>query len=884
MQGWTASAREELERYCKRARIRLADSGADADEVVEDLRRHIETECERAGLKLVTAEDVRRIAASLGEPDTANPEAPPREAQAVGRPIGPHYPPGAGLLFIAVILPALTLFIEATTHFCAGAFFDPIPSWWHALAIFSVPVINGITWHQLRMEEGVQIARLNWMNAAVVTIAGLYAIIFLPLMLFGVIFVIYFGLGLLPCAPILAFAGSWRLRWHLNRHARRTGRTRLGGLAIGMLVGVAAVLLPDLPNAITKTAMQFADSEDPLVSQRGVNVLRRIGHQETMLRTCYDRSRRYTDFAAMLISPDDRLTQEEARKIFFRVTGRPFNSVPPPELFMKGGRWNAMNDNFTWDFDSGLGGEAVAGRVKGLSLISSRMDTLVVSDEALSYTEWILEFKNVSPRQREARLQIALPADGVVSRLTLWVNGEEREAAFAGRSQVRKAYQKVAVEQRKDPVLVTTSGPDRVMMQCFPVPPNGETMKVRIGVTAPLVLDGPQTGLAFWPRIIERNFNFAPGASHSVWAQSKANISFPMEALRHGVDKSGRHRLQGDLTDNDLMQPGCFMTVQRDAAFPTVWAEGQSAESIVVQRADNRAIPGANKVILVIDGSAGMQPFMDEIANALKAGGSSLKTVALVASDSSTNRVVAVSDLGDGEAGQALADRVSRLHCAGGQDNLPALREGFDTAIETEQSALVWIHGPQPVVLGSPENFRQRLERNGDRVRIFDFQTHPGPNRVIEALGGLGVHSFARRGSVETDLNRLFKQLAGNAKETVMRREEKPKLDAAKEGMGAHAGKHVARLWARQHVEELAAGRRTSEAVALAGRYQLVTSVSGAVVLETQQQFDAAGLTPVDPMTIPMIPEPATTTLLLLCAVGAFAMRRFRMRRKSGAP
>lgn len=217
------------------------------------------------------------------------------------------------------------------------------------------------------------------------------------------------------------------------------------------------------------------------------------------------------------------------------------------------------------------------------------------------------------------------------------------------------------------------------------------------------------------------------------------------------------------------------MTVQRNAPFPTVWTEGQSAEVIVEQRVVNRALPGAGKVTLVIDSSAGMQPFMDEIANALKARGSSLKTEVLVASDSATNRVVAVSDLADGASGPALADRVSRLQCEGGQDNLPALREGFDTAIETDQSALVWIHGPQPVALGSPENLRQRLERNGGRVRIFDFQTIPGPNRVIESLGGLGVHSFARRGSIESDLNRLFQQLAGNSEETVMRREEKPK-------------------------------------------------------------------------------------------------------------
>lgn len=105
-----------------------------------------------------------------------------------------------------------------------------------------------------------------------------------------------------------------------------------------------------------------------------------------------------------------------------------------------------------------------------------------------STTVWTLEFRNDGVPDRETRAQILLPPGGVVSRLTLWANGEEREAAFAGRSKVRAAYQEVAVQQRRDPVLVTTAGPDRVLIQCFPVPRNGGTMKVRLGITAPLLL------------------------------------------------------------------------------------------------------------------------------------------------------------------------------------------------------------------------------------------------------------------------------------------------------------------------------------------------------------------------------------------------------------
>lgn len=56
------------------------------------------------------------------------------------------------------------------------------------------------------------------------------------------------------------------------------------------------------------------------------------------------------------------------------------------------------------------------------------------------------------------------------------------------------------------------------------------------------------------------------------------------------------------------------------------------------------------------------------------------------------------------------------------------------------------------------------------------------------------------------------------------------------------------------------------EATQLAVAYQLVTPVSGAVVLETKQQYTAAGLTPVEPGTVPTIPEPEMVMLIVMVA------------------
>jgi len=70
-------------------------------------------------------------------------------------------------------------------------------------------------------------------------------------------------------------------------------------------------------------------------------------------------------------------------------------------------------------------------------------------------------------------------------------------------------------------------------------------------------------------------------------------------------------------------------------------------------------------------------------------------------------------------------------------------------------------------------------------------------------------------------------------------------------------------------------------AVALASRYHLVTPVSGAVVLETQQQYDESRLTPVSQAqaTVPTVPEPHEWALLLVaCAMLAWFSWRGRQR------
>ena len=99
---------------------------------------------------------------------------------------------------------------------------------------------------------------------------------------------------------------------------------------------------------------------------------------------------------------------------------------------------------------------------------------------------------------------------------------------------------------------------------------------------------------------------------------------------------------------------------------------------------------------------------------------------------------------------------------------------------------------------------------------------------------------------------------------------------------GKESSKHLARLWAYDEVLRLIAAKKHEAAVQLAGLHQLVTPVSGAVVLETKQQFDQAGLQAVDPQSVPTVPEPGIVALLVL-ALAMGVLLRWRRKKAMAA-
>src|SRR5579885_1772667 len=263
----------------------------------------------------------------------------------------------------------------------------------------------------------------------------------------------------------LVMARRYRNVWS-TRGARFSAAVQL---LLGALLACFTLSATEAKSACIRIAESMTSSTDPGQSREGLKFLQTADCERSLLMDCSNPST--CGLTEMFL----RFDTSQSKKLYFLTTGRPF-----PFDLQNSNDYAALPDEM-------LGKQVVGNKLAGLSMAHSLISGMVHPQSLTSTIDWTFVFKNSGYDQKEARAEIGLPKDAVVSEMVLWINGVPKRAIITSSEVGTQAYQWVTYG-RRDPALVTDLGKGRVLIQCNPVPPQGE-IRVKISMKSPLKLD-----------------------------------------------------------------------------------------------------------------------------------------------------------------------------------------------------------------------------------------------------------------------------------------------------------------------------------------------------------------------------------------------------------
>jgi hypothetical protein len=781
--------------------------------------------------------------------------ATPASVAAPAESLPPGWPKPSGRALPIVVfgvLPLCGLFAELLTGMLSEIL-PLFPTWQHVVAVALAVGVNGAL-HGGAWRAPRHVLLRTIATGYVLGLTALYALAEAPAIpLMAAVAVI--GLGILAAAPYWALLGMLRLLpdlWTRWAALGRSPRALFGWLLLSAALPVAWLIADDvgrlgLPQRMDVLA-QAMRNPARAAEEEALAAALRVTSLEAQRALCLDGWRDDDDGERFFLEGRGRLGRfghlasgqpfwffrrlqrgavriDDARRAFHRAHGVAWDQD-----------WRAR-DEFDWNDGAEI------------EWTGSRVHVRPAPDAALAAVDWELTVRSHRRRRDEARFELLLPPGACASALSLWINGEERPAAFAGAAKVRQAYEAV-VQKARDPALLEEIAPGRLRLLLYPLANDLPPMKVSVGFTVPLRWSGEATTLHL-PRIADHNCRHGRVTTH--------------ERTLHGAD--GAVLSTDALDDAALRQP---LSLPRGGAVS--WS--RDAEGLVVQRMTPRApIAAAEAALVVVDASASVAAGKVDVGGLLAAFPEATPVTLFAAHGSGFARR-------EGRAGDgALARWLKEQLQTGGCDASRALRAAVDEAQRRGVPRVFWLHGACATLQADD------VPAFPSGVELMALPLHPGRNVVREALG-VARAVVATAPFVDGDLRSALAECAryrsddfgvGDFTRSYERAAEPP-------ADGAAVSDQIARLWAAQRARVAFRAGQRDDAARLAARYRLVTAGAGAVVLETAQQYQQSGLDPgaelgrepEGPIGSEPVPEPSTFVLL---ATGLLAVWWLRGRR-----
>lgn len=117
------------------------------------------------------------------------------------------------VIVFGIFLPIAALVVESLLGICRGVFFNPIPSVLHSALVLTVPIGNALLFTRTQSKGYKPTFFDLFLAVLVLAITAIYAIAFVPILVPGLIGIVFMGIGLLAFAPLSSFiAGLILLR------------------------------------------------------------------------------------------------------------------------------------------------------------------------------------------------------------------------------------------------------------------------------------------------------------------------------------------------------------------------------------------------------------------------------------------------------------------------------------------------------------------------------------------------------------------------------------------------------------------------------------------------------------------------------------------------
>jgi hypothetical protein len=733
------------------------------------------------------------------------------------------------------VLPLLGLCAEIATGMLSSELpLFPSLGW---IAAVVLAVFANLALHADATSNRLPLLASALLHAFVLGMAVLYAAAELPAILV-IVMLIPVGFGALAAAPFLTLIGMVRLLPRLARRWSEAGGTP-ANLVLLLLAGAgapAAICTFGVVerNQVHRCMQELAASLDGGSFDRQERLAAQLREldlawQLHLVRMGTTLALPWSDHPGAAHLADGRpfwfvqrlclhdLSQRDAADAFYRAHGRS-GLEPQP-----GGRDRQV-------------------RSRSLHWHTSEFEAHVEPAAGVARVDWLLEVHASSMVFQEARFDLRLPFGAVASSLSMWIEGEERPAAFAGAGEVRKAYEKV-VATRRDPALLTETDPGQLQLLVFPVARQLPPARVRVSFTVPIATRG-EHGLLSLPDIAAHNCNGGTPAAHHLTVVT--------------ADRRESHTVPIDAPPPELR------TARPDAVTFTEDADGVLTQTV-------RSAPTSTRtqdapLLVVVEASASVArlgPDLGALFEGLATGQPC--SVFVACGGTHFERV-------DGEVGApSFRAALARIPCRGGCDPARALQAALQEAEQhaeaTGTGEVLWLHG------AVPRRLEDLVPTVPENVRIEAYALASGGNALADeptlaaAIERQWCGAVTARQASEVIANTAPRHGDGlrvGDSERRFARSETPPPGAVR------VSDQLARLWAGWRARDLLRTGGPVDAADLASRYRVATAGVGAVVLENQRQYEqhaldpgaAIGREPEGVVGGGPVPEP--TTILLL--------------------